>query len=1046
MIIRRNEDAYIFELFELSPRSADVMETEGRLERCFPGPAISVPARRVREPAFLRELTKCIVELDRNVPAEALPRTQKAGTQHAEGRDTTNPMFVTDMLASLLMQVGTPLETVTRVYKHTRDDVLWKDCLHPWRRSPVWLLLRVAFQTSLMTTDPTPGTDCYKAWMIYLLCDILAKATKAQLSSDLLHSMVSKVIRRMHKLEGPDETPWLHKVKEALQRSKELLEGRWETLTANSGLHQSWKDWISRGPSPANDTKLKLKTLKPYLESIQSRGTSITGARLELTSGYRLQFSPNGLPKLLGDLNQEDGRAKLSELELWVQSHLHNWVQKNIRVSHSCESLSALITVYLSEARRLYGDKSEDTSRMLLTLVELWVALDKCACAQCPLLCEYFPPLPTTLFEPLLLSKRAQLVQLDRVERYLHERKKVAKNHSPSIFTSINSGNSFASRFVDQSDRHQQLLKAIVAQAEIDRSSKISEFNQKLHKYNSLINEHKRMECKMVEGRRRGVFRTYHSKHCPKCTTLKAANNIQIRVHEWPLPEDPQVAKSIVFYLDPPGHISYWLDTTFKILIHPFSPPVVNQAREPELHLLEECVALRRFRNMTHTRLQPSSRIKPMVKAHYATKYIKALNSSDEVLVKHGMHFEMYDTESFCLANKVLGRCDVKDRCTVVLGDGPYQHLAYAKTGTGHGSNRVIADQAKCPMSLTLHEHYAFGSLRSGHRLQWLNLVRELGGQSMNFNHAQTSILVMHAIHQAGPRGDGGVHRESHLPLEEQNFVLRILDLLHGAVKTIEENWQGIVAMRSFISILKRILSTTSSMLGQRQCIKFLRVVRAITQRWASDLSSKLQGATEDEASSLNLFTLEVALTCYETFDVDAAHLSSLLSDDLDFTDLIACAIMVHDRCPPQVSSLPSHLKILVYRHWRISRHIELFLLQKIPTIQKSLHHAISRIWSGYLAGCSWTLVEPSAPWLVTTTCAGTGSRSVKVHYNLRNGRLLFNGAPLARLPLEYESHPMYMRLFGKVSWTFFQNAVLVTLLTAMNSWYSKLYRQAWKV
>ncbi|KAI9441024.1 hypothetical protein H4582DRAFT_1515907 [Lactarius indigo] len=40
-------------------------------------------------------------------------------------------------------------------------------------------------------------------------------------------------------------------------------------------------------------------------------------------------------------------------------------------------------------------------------------------------------------------------------------------------------------------------------------------------------------------------------------------------------------------------------------------------------------------------------------------------------------------------------------------------------------SNEVIAGQADCPPELTPHEYLAFSGLRSGPRLQWLNVARE---------------------------------------------------------------------------------------------------------------------------------------------------------------------------------------------------------------------------------------------------------------------------------------------------------------------------------
>jgi hypothetical protein len=54
---------------------------------------------------------------------------------------------------------------------------------------------------------------------------------------------------------------------------------------------------------------------------------------------------------------------------------------------------------------------------------------------------------------------------------------------------------------------------------------------------------------------------------------------------------------------------------------------------------------------------------------------------------------------------------------TLVLpSTSPYSYLSYSVQGTQHTTNHVIADRASCPKDLTLQEHDAFGSLRSGGR------------------------------------------------------------------------------------------------------------------------------------------------------------------------------------------------------------------------------------------------------------------------------------------------------------------------------------------
>lgn len=52
MLITRRPDDLVFEVFELSPLDADVLKTEGRLTRTFPGLAVAVPATLLNESDF----------------------------------------------------------------------------------------------------------------------------------------------------------------------------------------------------------------------------------------------------------------------------------------------------------------------------------------------------------------------------------------------------------------------------------------------------------------------------------------------------------------------------------------------------------------------------------------------------------------------------------------------------------------------------------------------------------------------------------------------------------------------------------------------------------------------------------------------------------------------------------------------------------------------------------------------------------------------------------------------------------------------------------
>ena len=91
---------------------------------------------RITDARFLKPLTELLVKLDTETPEKVLPIVTKAHSNVVETRDTAHPRFVTEMLIGILRAMGEPHD-VHRIYKHKRDDVLWKDTLKPWRRCPL---------------------------------------------------------------------------------------------------------------------------------------------------------------------------------------------------------------------------------------------------------------------------------------------------------------------------------------------------------------------------------------------------------------------------------------------------------------------------------------------------------------------------------------------------------------------------------------------------------------------------------------------------------------------------------------------------------------------------------------------------------------------------------------------------------------------------------------------------------------------------------------------------------------------------------------------
>ena len=89
----------------------------------------------------------------------------------------------------------------------------------------------------------------------------------------------------------------------------------------------------------------------------------------------------------------------------------------------------------------------------------------------------------------------------------------------------------------------------------------------------------------------------------------------------------------------------------------------------------------------------------------------------------------------------------------------------------------------------------AFSSLRSGPRLQWLNIARELSSTSLSFRREEVHTLITHAAWQLGPLVDG--QRKWHIDLEIPSFGWTLLRELESLLERIEANWLEEVTIRT---------------------------------------------------------------------------------------------------------------------------------------------------------------------------------------------------------------------------------------------------------
>lgn len=93
--------------------------------------------------AFLDELATAIHGLSIEQLKQSSEVASKGGNIVAEDRESFSPKFVSEWLFGAVLSAYGKVTSSETVSKRTHDDVLTKGIGMPWRRSGVWLSLRV---------------------------------------------------------------------------------------------------------------------------------------------------------------------------------------------------------------------------------------------------------------------------------------------------------------------------------------------------------------------------------------------------------------------------------------------------------------------------------------------------------------------------------------------------------------------------------------------------------------------------------------------------------------------------------------------------------------------------------------------------------------------------------------------------------------------------------------------------------------------------------------------------------------------------------------
>ncbi|KDQ10210.1 hypothetical protein BOTBODRAFT_178408 [Botryobasidium botryosum FD-172 SS1] len=1005
--IRRGRSSTTIELFEVSLPASTVIGAAGKVVCTFPASAFSLSNYDFRSASFQEELASFVSQMDVDVLEEAQAKTRKAGTVLSEYRETTDPMFITDMLAAILAGFSRPADT-KKIQKRIGDDVVWSDALLPWRRSPMWLVIRVTLQTTLFNADSHVD---YKSFMLFCMTQLLQDACDIGLESDLLHFMRSKLSRRFFKLDGvfspASPSAAAPDFQSTLRACGDLLQRRWTKIQEMQARSPVWNP---ESFDIQQDVQLDLPNSRRYLmERIHANASSKKKTKFTPENTKRLASIDDALnPQLFQSVLSRDSNPQLAlmDFETYVTKSIDEWVERSLSSDSSCSHLAEAIDIYVTNAKAAYQSNHEQCSIMLLTIFELWTALDKIAVHQTPLMRDYSPEVPDDLFAPLVLSKGSLVARVSKIEAYIRGR--AARASRGSVFDDSLHHMSFACQSYRSSPQLRALEAQIQSDAEVAKKAKLAELERMTEKHNDLLRQESELDHNEV--RVKGVMK-HKARRCPKCRAKQAAAQMRIEVFESPLPEEQYKRQSVVFELSCPRAFGVWRSTTYYILFDICRTGMIGAAPPPTYPLKEYRGLQAYVKQGFFSRISLASHEKSFYTTHYQWQQFPA--SKQEVLRPNGLKFRLFDEEHKRWTTNSFTECDVSAFCAPQLPPGS-SLMQYAVDSTKHTQNEVLANQSECPAEWNFHQYIAFCSLRSGGRTQWLSILRMLAAQELPFRLPEVEVLVSQAACQIGPTTNG-IMRDWHIDLDRQEFRLQLLVELDALLNRVKENWLNVSAIRVVIALTLRVLHhPVSDSLTQQQCDNILRTSRAVTYSWLSQLLGRLDVAIEDEyISKTQLLVCEVAATCRSTYDVDPKHLIRLLDTDNDISLFVQCAVRTADNTPPDKTSIPPLLATLLARDMRLAHSTRGFLVAILQARSTGIDKAIHTIWGEYSPSPKgWSTLSSPHPRWIATDRKGGGHKCV-VHLNLLDGTLLINGARLGRLPPEIVQHPIYKRVFG---------------------------------
>ncbi|KAL4811848.1 hypothetical protein BDW67DRAFT_194317 [Aspergillus spinulosporus] len=1023
LLIRHDEAGVIFEAFEISASAERTLAAKGALQWDFPGCAVSLPHEIFSDHSFQENLATFLEKASVEHLPQFAAKVRKAGKDVTEDRDTCDPALITQFLMTLLEANGKRL-SVPYLRKRVNDDVCWDQAKVPWRRSPMWLTLRVCLQSLLHVQLGEAGRLQYKGLMCMFLSKLLDDCVTA-LNSEHYHLLMVKLCRRLAKLEAEKQSgsAQVHMVyTEVLRLIEPYCTASIDTATA--AIQKEWNFWkqdfqrrIPKLPScTPGDCYLTLPNSIEYLKDLFRPCQHEAPQTSFLEPSHLESIVTSSTTKQVAALAER--YSMLANREAAIASDTFELPSTAEAISKRCIDLASSIGNYMETVGDAYEDDPEQFSLFILSIFDLWVAMDKAATKTYPVLRDFHPWFNPELLDVLLLERWRDMRRLQNIQSYLHSRSTEAKYGKMTIFGDPKPG-CFAERYFDSPSagllhKLQQRILRASQEAEDHKKKELKEINRT---FNHLTDKLRSTSCTLL----RNPDGSHDIRGCIHCYYLRSRRRLKIDVHEDYLPVDLQSEvqqKAVLFELQTPSDLAAYREVTWNIVKRLCTKPSPSLKGKPEL-LLTDYSQLKIYSKNRASNFSLASPKKSFLGTHYSWRKLPA--TVQDIILPHGPRYSFYDSkrelwfsdypEQLSFAHHFLLRIPKESPFS-----GLYSSPCFAPDAEGPSSYKIAANISDCPTALTMHEFTAHQTITGGRNSRWLSILAELGSSNINFSLQETLILFHHLALQAGPRLEHTNFRAVHVMFRDEQFCQRMTEQVSRHVESIATNHREHNMMETLLTFCLRLFSlglTESRSATKRVLLR----IRQITMSWVKLLRDETRKADEvNVANTAARYCFLSALLCRRTFTPWLTNQALLDSESLRcFFD---ASLAMQESLVADLSLFSNMTRNMLIRDIKMTSQMSTLIGTSAMQESDSIGAAIDAAWpqadNTPRKYGEWKLLSPPYEnWVTSQTDASDGIVSQRFYFHILEGHLVVDGKTIGKLPADIRDSPVLKELFG---------------------------------